>query len=70
MMDPRARQEIETAIQAIDDALTGLVSFGTTLRPTLRNEIFQICGQHFERARKAKERLVSLLENATPSGAP
>jgi hypothetical protein len=69
MMDPRARQEIETAIQAIDDALTGLVSFGTTLRPTLRNEIFQICGQHFERARQARERLASLLEDPPSSGA-
>ena len=65
-MDPRARQEIETAIQAINDALTGLVSFGTTLRPTLRNEIFQICGHHFERARQAKERLAALLEDPSP----
>jgi len=68
-MDPRARQEIESAIQAINDALAGLVSFATTLRPTLRNEIFQICGQHFERARQAKERLVALLESSPPSGA-
>lgn len=60
-MDPRARQEIETAIAAINDALTGLVSFATTLRPTLRNEIFQICGHHMERAREAKERLQSLI---------
>jgi hypothetical protein len=69
-MDSRARQEIEAAIQAIDDALTGLVSFGTTLRPTLRNEIFQICGRHVERARQAKERLVALLESATPPDTP
>ena len=68
-MDHRARQEIETAIQAINDALTGLVSFGTTLRPTLRNEIFQICGHHFERARQAKERLASLLEDPPASDA-
>ncbi len=68
-MDPRARQEIENAVQAIDDALTGLVSFATTLRPTLRNEIFQICGRHFERARQAKERLSSLLEDPPPPDA-
>lgn len=68
-MDPRARHEIETAIDAINDALTGLVSFATTLRPTLRNEIFQICGSHFERARQAKERLSSLLEDPTPPNA-
>jgi len=67
-MDPRARQEIETAIQAINDALSGLVSFATTLRPTLRNEIFQICGHHFERAQLAKERLTSLLESSAPPG--
>lgn len=64
-MDPQVRQEVETAIHAIDDALTGLVGFATTLRPTLRNEIFQICGHHFERARQAKERLAALLETPT-----
>jgi GGDEF domain-containing protein len=60
-MDSQARQEIETAVQALHDALTGLISFTMTLRPTLRNEIFQICGHHLERAREAKERLESLL---------
>jgi hypothetical protein len=62
-MDPEVRQEIETAVQALNDALTGLVSFTMTLRPTLRNEILQICGHHLERARAAKERLASLIED-------
>ena len=62
MMDKQARQEIETAVQAVDDALTGLVGFLMTLRPTLRNEILQICGRHMERAREAKDRLRSLLD--------
>jgi hypothetical protein len=61
-MNAQARQEIETAVQALDDALTGLVGFLMTLRPTLRNEILQICGHHMERARGAKERLRSLLD--------
>ena len=65
-MDSQARKEIETAVEALNEALTGLVSFAMTLRPTLRNEIFQICGHHFERARQAKERLASLLENPSP----
>lgn len=63
MRDPQARQEIETAVQALHDALTGLISFTMTLRPTLRNEIMQICGHHFERARQAKERLEALLSD-------
>jgi hypothetical protein len=62
-MDPQVRQEIETAVQALNDALTGVISFTMTLRPTLRNEIFQICGHHLERAREAKERLASLIED-------
>ncbi len=62
-MDPKTRQEIETAIQALHDALTGVVSFAMTLRPTLRNEIFQICGHHLERARQAKERLEALIQD-------
>ena len=61
-MDVQARREIVTAVQALDDALTGLVGFLMTLRPTLRNEILQICGHHMERAREAKERLRSLLD--------
>jgi hypothetical protein len=62
-MDPAVRETVETAAQAVDDALTGLIGFVMTLRPTLRNEILQICGKHLERARDAKKRLDSLLED-------
>jgi hypothetical protein len=61
-MDPRAREELEAAVGALDEAFEGLFGFLMTLRPTLRNEILQICGQHLERARQAKERLESLLQ--------
>jgi hypothetical protein len=67
-MDPTARKEIEVAVQAIDEALTGLIGFAMTLRPTLRNEILQICGRHLERARQAKERLDQLLQPQPPPG--
>ena len=68
-MDSTARREIEVAVQAIDEALTGLIGFAMTLRPTLRNEILQICGPHLERARQAKGRLDLLLqEQPPPSG--
>ncbi len=50
-MDAQTRREIAVAVQAVDDALTGLVGFLMTLRPTLRNEILQICGRHMDRAR-------------------
>jgi hypothetical protein len=66
-MDANTRREIWTAVQAIDDALTGLISFTMTLRPTLRNEIMQICGHHIERAREARERLHSLVQDADGS---
>ena len=65
-MDGDARETITVAVQAIDDAISGLLGFAMTLRPTLRNEILQICGQHLERARQAKERLEILL-NSSPS---
>jgi len=61
-MDSQTRKDIETGVQALDDALRGLMGFLMTLRPTLRNEILQICGCHMERAREAKERLQSLLD--------
>jgi hypothetical protein len=67
-MDPTTRSEIEVAVQAIDEALTGLIGFTMTLRPTLRNEILQICGRHLERARQAKERLDLLLRAQPPPG--
>ncbi len=61
-MDPKIREEVETAVRALDEALGGLITFMMTLRPSLRNEILQICGQHLERARQAKERLEALLQ--------
>jgi hypothetical protein len=61
-MDVTAREELEAAVQALDEALSGLINFMMTLRPTLRNEIMQICGHHIETARHAKERLESLLQ--------
>ncbi len=60
-MDSATRETIQTAVQALDDALRGLMGFLMTLRPTLRNEILQICGHHMEAARQAKERLEALL---------
>ena len=60
-MDAKTRQEVETAVQSLDEALGGLINFMMTLRPTLRNEILQICGQHLERARQARERLEAML---------
>jgi len=56
------RETVEEAVQALDEALGGLINFMMTLRPTLRNEILQICGQHLERALQAKERLKALLQ--------
>jgi hypothetical protein len=61
-MDAKAREELEVAVQALDEALGGLINFMMTLRPTLRNEIMQICGHHIENARQAKERLETLLQ--------
>lgn len=61
-MDPKIREEVEIAVRALDEALGGLITFTMTLRPSLRNEILQICGHHLERARQAKERLDALLQ--------
>lgn len=60
-MDAEAQKEIAIAVQALDEALGGLINFVMTLRPTLRNEILQICGHHLERARQARDRLEGLL---------
>ena len=61
-MDADVRETVEAAVQALDEALGGLINFMMMLRPTLRNEILQICGQHLERARQAKQRLQALLQ--------
>jgi hypothetical protein len=62
-MDPSVREELASAVHALDEALGGLITFMMTLRPTLRNEILQICGHHLERARQAKERLETMLQD-------
>ncbi len=69
-MDSGTRQEIEAATQAIDDALGGLINFLMTLRPTLRNEILQICGAHLEKARQARERLAAILRQGSTDAPP
>src|SRR3990172_4476667 len=63
-MDAKVREEIETAVHALDEALGGLINFTMTLRPTLRNEIMQICGHHIEKARQARDRLEALLQDS------
>ena len=56
-----AREQIRAAVEAIDGALAGIVSFLAPLKPTLRNELIQLLGDKVERARAAKESLERLL---------
>ena len=60
--DEAMREQIRAAVAAIDGALRGIVGFLSPLKPTLRNELIQLLGDHVERARKAKEGLERLLE--------
>ena len=55
------REQIRAAVEAINGALGGIVSFLTPLKPTLRNELIQLLGDKVERARAAKESLEQLL---------
>jgi len=59
--DEAVREQIRAAVEAIDGALRGIVSFLTPLKPTLRNELIQLLGDHVERARTAKDSLEKLL---------
>ncbi len=59
--DQAVREQIRAAVEAIDGALRGIVSFLTPLKPTLRNELIQLLGNHVERARTAKASLEKLL---------
>ena len=55
------REQIRAAVEAIDGALGGIVSFLAPLKPTLRNELIQLLGDKVERARTAKALLEQLL---------
>ena len=55
------REQIRAAVEAIDGALGGIVSFLAPLKPTLRNELIQLLGDKVERARAAKALLEQLL---------
>ena len=59
--DDAIREQIRAALRAIDGALGGIVSFLAPLKPTLRNELIQLLGEHVERARTARETLERLL---------
>lgn len=59
--DEAVREQIRAAVEAIDGALRGIVSFLAPLKPTLRNELIQLLGDKVERARAAKESLEKLL---------
>ncbi len=64
------REQIRAAVVAIDGALRGIVSFLAPLKPTLRNELIQLLGEHVERTRAAKESLERLLEDLERQGDP
>ena len=59
--DEAVREQIQAAMEAIDGALRGIVSFLAPLKPTLRSELIQLLGEHVERARAAKDALEKLL---------
>ena len=59
--DEAVREQIRASVEAIDGALRGIVSFLAPLKPTLRNELIQLLGDHVERARIAKDSLERLL---------
>lgn len=62
------REQIQTAIGAIDGALEGIVRFLTPLRPTMRNELIQLLGPHVEQARHARESLEKILQELQQQG--
>ncbi len=64
--DEAVREQIRAAVEAIDGALRGIVSFLAPLKPTLRNELIQLLGDKVERARAAKESLEKLLAELEP----
>ena len=61
--DEAVREQVRAAVEAIEGALRGIVSFLTPLKPTLRNELIQLLGRHVDQARTAKESLERLLAN-------
>jgi len=66
-MEKEVRDQVQAASESIGQALEGIIAFLTRLRPTLRNEILQLLGDHLEKARMAKERLDELIRKSPPS---
>ena len=65
-MDADTEAQIRQARDAITAALSGIITFLATLKPTLRNEILQILGDNIDQARLAKEQLDALLGDVPP----
>lgn len=66
-MDETERQELRSAIEALDGAMQGLVRWMYTLKPVLRNELLQMTGPQMETLREARNRLAALLGERPPS---
>ncbi len=65
-MDADTEAQVRQARDAITAALSGIITFLATLKPTLRNEILQILGDKIDQARLAKEQLDALLGDVPP----
>ncbi len=66
-MDETERQELRSAVEAMDGALQGLVRWMYTLKPVLRNELLQMTGPQMEALREARNRLAALLGEKPPA---
>lgn len=67
-MDDSERRELRHAIDALDEALQGIVRWIYTLKPVLRNELMQMTAPQMEKAREARDRLAALLVEPPRTG--
>ena len=67
-MDENERQELRSALEALDGGMQGLVRWMYTLKPVLRNELLQMAGPQMETLREARNRLAALLGEGPPPG--
>lgn len=66
-MDDAEREQLRSAVEALDQGLQGIIKWMYTLKPVLRNELLQMTGPQMEKLREARNGLAALLGDLPPA---
>jgi len=66
-MDDAEREQLRSAVEALDQGMQGIIKWMYMLKPVLRNELLQMTGPQMEKLREARNCLAALLGDLPPA---